>query len=355
MAFTVKEVGEVKTKSIAQQEKEVLKEHEEKVIIQAQTQDNPTPAAEPEIDEEKILNFIESKHGKKFSRLEELLQPVAPEPERLPEDVEAFLKFKKETGRSLNEFVLINRDLDKLDPEAALREYYAIQNPELDEDEIDFMLDDFRETDIDDEVTVKKKNIRKKQEFEKAKSFFKSQAEKYKAPLESRDPVMNEEQRAEYEAFKEYIAKSKNEKEAAQRKSEWFQKKTDEVFSENFKGFEFKISEDKSAVFSPAEKSVLKQNQLSINNFVKKFLNQEGLIEDASGYHKALAVAMNADQFAKHFYELGAAEAIENTAKKDKNINFGLRTTPSSMQKGGFKVSEVEPSSGNRLVIRANK
>jgi hypothetical protein len=37
-------------------------------------------------------------------------------------------------------------------------------------------------------------------------------------------------------------------------------------------------------------------------------LNEDGLIEDAVGYHKALAVAMNPEKFAKFFYEQGKAE-----------------------------------------------
>lgn len=353
MEFKVKDAGDAIVKSKQDQEREIIRLHEEKTNTDSD-QHQAANSADPiiEIDEEKILNFIESKHGKKFSKLEDLFQPVV-EQEKLPEDVEAFYKFKKETGRSLNDFVMINRDLDKLDQDSVLREYYAQNNPSLDAEDIDFMVNEFKENDIDDEQSLKKKNIQRKQDLDKAKSFLKQQSEKFKTPLESREPVMTESQRKEFESFQEYISKSKTEGEAIQKRSEWFQRKTEEVFSDQFKGFEFKIADDKSAVFAPGDKNTLKQNQMNINNFVGKFINKDGLIEDANGYHKALSVAMNADQFARHFYEMGTADAIEGQSKKDKNINFGMRQTPSSFNKNGLKIKESVPSTGNRVVIKS--
>ena len=165
---------------------------------------------------------------------------------------------------------------------------------------------------------------------------------------------MTEEQKKEFEAFQDYIAKSKTQKEAIERKSEWFQKKTEEVFGENFKGIEFKIAEDKTTVYSPGDKASIKNSQMNISNFLQKFMNQDGLIEDAKGYHKALAVAMNADQFAKHFYEMGAAEALENQSKKDKNIDFGTRQVPSTFIKNGLKIRETSKDSGGKLVIKSS-
>lgn len=348
MEFKVREVEGNPQKSNQELERELLKSKE----LESQTP--PPPVEEVELSEDKVLEFIEKKHGKKFSKIEELFQPAAADPEKLPEDVEAFLKYKKETGRSLNDFIMINRDLDKLDPDAVLKDFYSSKNPGLTEDEIQFMVNENKaDDDIDDENTIKRKSIQRKKELEQAKGYLREQSEKFKAPLESREPAMNEEQKREFQAFQEYIAKSKTETEAIQRKSEWFQKKTDEVFSNQFKGFEFKIAEDKSAVFNPGDTQTLKQNQSQISNFLKKFTNPDGLIEDATGYHKALSVAMNADQFAKHFYELGVAEAVESQSKKDKNINFGMRQTPQTFNKGGLKIREVSEGGNGKLVIKS--
>ena len=38
-------------------------------------------------------------------------------------------------------------------------------------------------------------------------------------------------------------------------------------------------------------------------NFVKKFI--DGVINNAEGYHRSLAIAMNPEKFAKFFYEQG--------------------------------------------------
>lgn len=347
MEFKVREVEGNPQKSNQELERELIRNKE----AEQQKQQQPE---ETELSEDKVLEFIEKKHGRKVSKIEELFQPATAEPEKLPEDVEAFWKFKKETGRSLNDFVMINRDLDKLDPDAVLRDYYSAKNPGLTEDEIDFMVNENKaDEEVDDENSIKRKSIQRKKELEQAKGYLREQSEKFKAPLESREPVMNEEQKREFEAFQEYIAKSKTEKEAIQRRSEWFQKKTDEVFSDKFKGFEFKIAEDKAVVFTPGDAQSLKQNQSQISNFLKKFTNADGLIEDATGYHKALSVAMNADQFAKHFYEMGVAETIESQSKKDKNINFGYRQTPQNINKGGLKIREVSDTGGNKLVIKS--
>ena len=44
-------------------------------------------------------------------------------------------------------------------------------------------------------------------------------------------------------------------------------------------------------------------------------------MNDATGYHRALSIAMNPEKFAKFFYEQGLAEGVENSVKKIKNIN----------------------------------
>jgi hypothetical protein len=47
---------------------------------------------------------------------------------------------------------------------------------------------------------------------------------------------------------------------------------------------------------------------------------------------------MNADTIAKHFYEQGKADAIKDTAAKDKNINVNARQTHGQIEAGGIKV-----------------
>ncbi len=87
-----------------------------------------------------------------------------------------------------------------------------------------------------------------------------------------------------------------------------------------FKGFEFNVN-NKKLVFNPGEAAELKRLHSNPASFIGKFLDESGMIKDAAGYHKALAVAMNPERFAKYFYEQGAADAADDFMRKTKNIN----------------------------------
>ena len=48
-------------------------------------------------------------------------------------------------------------------------------------------------------------------------------------------------------------------------------------------------------------------------------------MNDATGYHKSLFTAMNADAVANHFYEQGKADGIKENISKSKNIDMNPR------------------------------
>ena len=69
------------------------------------------------------------------------------------------------------------------------------------------------------------------------------------------------------------------------------------------------ISERKSFTFKPGDSDELKSKQSNVNNFVNKYMDEEsGMMNDAKGYHKAMAVAMNLDKFAEFFYNQGMTQ-----------------------------------------------
>jgi len=119
-----------------------------------------------------------------------------------------------------------------------------------------------------------------------------------------------------------------------------FTTRTNEVFSEKFKGFEYKIG-DKRFRYNINNANEVKSKQLDINDFARKFLDEKtGALNDATGYHKSLFTAMNADAIANHFYEQGKADALKNSVAKSKNISMDPRQQHSSGQQSGptFKV-----------------
>jgi hypothetical protein len=355
MELKVRALDDVEQKSAQQIEEELLKKHEEQVSASEQVETTNVVDTSQSVDlsEDKVLDFLDKKYGRKLSSVEDLF---ASQKEELPEDVSAFLNFKKETGRGINDFVKINSDLDSLDPDQILKEYYSQKESDLDTEEIEYLIADkfSYDEDLDDEKDIKKKQIEKKKELAKAKKFLEEQKQKYKAPLESSYGSLSAEEQEALKAYKEYSAKAQSSQELEQRQAEWFLKKTDEVFNNDFKGFDFKIG-DKELKFSPGDYNELKKVQSNINNFIAKFVNNDGLIEDAKGYHKSLAVAMNPEKFAKFFYEQGIADAIEKEAKSSKNINFEVRRSPEVINKGGFKVTSIGESDGRGLRIRFKK
>jgi uncharacterized protein (DUF2164 family) len=362
MEFTVKEVAAVESKSVQEIEKELLEKHEQQLQEQSETVDTPPQDTGaqgggeiPELKEEEVLSYIGKRFGKEISSFDDLVKERE-QSEQLPEDVAAYLKYKKETGRGIKDFLKVNESFDDKDPDKLLAEYYAETQEDLDQDDINFLLrEQFGyDEDLDEESEVKRRKLAKKKELAKAKKYFEEQREKYKAPLESSGLPSSGVDQEELRSYQEYLASAKTAQDENQKRYEWFQKKTDEVFSNEFKGFEFNVG-DKSLVFTPAEAAEIKKTQSDITNFIGKYVGKDGLLEDAKGYHKALAVAMNSERFAKFFYEQGMADAVDDLSRKSKNINMDMRQAPQQVGKGGVKVAAVNQDSGSGLRIRSKK
>jgi len=355
MEIKVRALDAQEPKSVQEVEKELLDKHEQQQEErQAEPAPESAPAQEEELSEEKVLSYIGKKYGKDIKSFDELTAHRESN-EDLPEDVAAYFKYKKETGRGIEDFVKLNKDFDKMDSDSLVREYLMATEKGLDEEDIDAMMQEYSyDEELDDDSTVKKAKIAKKKMVAKAKDFFNEQKQTYGKPLESSTAGMSKEEREELEAYKQYISQSKTYEEESKRKTEWFQKKTDELFDGEFKGFEFSL-DDKKVTFSPGDASEIKKTQSNPYNFVTKFLDDNGMIKDAAGYHRSLAVAMNPERFAKFFYEQGKADAVEDISKRSKNIDMDIRRAPESMNKGGMQIRAVDKDSGRNLKIKSNK
>jgi hypothetical protein len=364
MELKVRLLDGTEEKSVAQVEQELLDKHEEQFeepvqdIVQdyVQQQDNVQDIVQqPELDEQQVLSYIEKRYNKQINSFDELMAERK-ETEALPEDVAAFMKYKKETGRGFDDFVNLKKDYDSMNPESLLKNYLSATQEGLDADDIDSLMDDYRyDEDIDDESHVKRVKIATKKAVAEAKKFFNAQKEQYKVPLESSASLVSDEEKETYESYKQYTKQAKTIEEENQRKRGWFDQKTNEVFNGEFKGFEFNV-DDRKITFNPGDSTELKKNQSTPSNFINKFLDEQGLIKDAVGYHRSLAVAMNPEKFAKFFYEQGKSDATEGTMKGIKNINMSERKTPEVIKTmDGMQVKAVNPDSGKGLKIRSIK
>jgi hypothetical protein len=313
--------------------------------------------SETELNDDQVVNYFKKKHGRELTSIDELLKTPESKESDLPEAVASFAKFHKETNRGIEDYLRLNRDLDKVDEMTLIREHRRSLDPDLTDEEIDFEIDqEFGiDSDLDAEDPEHKRILLKiKKEARQAKKLMETQKEEYYKPIESTGGVPKEELEG-YNAYKQKRDASKGDKELADRKTSVFVSETDKVFSEGFQGFEMKI-DDKVMMFKPGDANELKSLQSSPSNFINKYLDEDGVIKDAAGYHRALAFAMNDEKAAKFFYEKGAADATESGNKKLKNVNYSAINK--SFGGVGNKVSSVvsvSPKSSNSLKIKSNK
>lgn len=380
MEIKVKDLGSVDEKSMAQREEEVLEkaaaknevaeepqvsevveeatpQQTESVEAPAETTTKENTTQSSELKEEDVLSFIKNRYNKEVSSVGDLFEKKESN-EDLPEDVAAYLEYRKKTGRSFEDYSKLNRDFNAMDEKQLLREYYSATEDALDSEDIDYMMDDFSyDAEIDEESVIKKKKVAFKKEIGKAKKFFEKQKEMYKEPLESSSASISKEQQEKLEAYNKYVQDAQTYEEEAKRKRDWFLNKTEEVFHPEFKGFDFKVGEDKVITFLPSKNvSEIKRMNSDSTNFINKFLDEEtGLVSDAQGYHRALAIAQNPERFARFFYEQGQSDATTDVTKKIKNVNMSTRNAPQVAKKDGMTIRAINPSEGRGLKIRSNK
>jgi len=272
-------------------------------------------------------------------KTKEIEEPIALEKEEipdvegkvLPENIDKLINFMEETGGSVEDYVSLNRDVSKMDNVTLLREFYKNTKPHLDADDVEFLLNkNFAfDGEADDPQEVKAKQLAFKEELFNAQKHFKSSKEKYYADLKLRKQNdIPPEQREAIEHYDSY----KQQKAESEVKIERFKQQTDKVFNKDFKGFDFKVGENKYR-YKVDNPQKVKEFQYSINNWIGTHLDDKGNIKDVSGYHKSLFAAQNADKIAGHFYEQGRADAIRESAKKAKNINMDPRKDNASMPK----------------------
>jgi len=374
MEIKVKDLGLVEEKSRAEVEEQLLKKHEEKFedtpqqeqvaekvntnkpvqLEKTEPVEDKTPSLE--LNDDNVLSYIKDRYNKDINSVDELFaEKEANEP--LPDDVSAYLKYKKETGRNIQDFYNLQKDYDSMDDNSVLANYYSNTEEGLDAIDIQDIIEDkfdFDE-DIDEPKDIKKIKLAKKRELAKAKKFLNEQKDKYKIPLESSGGGLSADQQENLNAYKSYIDESKTAQEQNKKRYDYFLNKTNEVFNNEFKGFDFKVGEN-NFTYKPGTADEVKNVQKDIGNFINKYTDEKGLMSDAKGYHKALSVAMNPDKFAQYFYEQGVSNAVDNVTRKSKNINMDMRQAPQTVSKDGMKIRPVgNTDSGRGLRIRSIK
>ena len=322
-------------------------QEQEEVQPQGEVQETDTPVLE-EVTEEEVQQVEE--------QVVEAIEEAEATGKPLPENIQKLVDFMEDTGGDINDYVGLNRDLDKLDDSEILDEYFRKTKSHLSASERNFLLEEkfgFDE-DVDEERTIKSKKIALKEQVAEAKSYLDNQKTKYYEEIKAGSKLTNEQQKA-IDFFNRYNEESEQTKNLAESSKQVFQQKTNNLFNDKFKGFDYNVG-DKNYRFNVKNVDDVKQTQGDINNFIQKYLDDKRQLKDAKGYHKSLFTAMNADAVAKHFYEQGKADAIKESVAKGKNIDVNPRGTHSAAQTGGVKYRVLgEGSDDFKFKIRKRK
>ena len=285
-------------------------------------------------------------------------EEVKPTPEpvkrdmHIPENVEKLISFMKDTGGNVEDYVTLNKDYNKYDDELLVKEYYKKTRPHLNDEEINFVMEDnFKfDEEVDEERFVRKQKLAYKEEVAKAKNFLEQMKSKYYDEIKLRPSVTNEQKKA-MDFFQRYSEEQQQITEARNK----FVNKTKNFFQEEFKGFEFSVG-DKAFRYNVSNANEMIDAQSDVSKIINKFSDNNGNITDMDGYHKAIYAARNADRLAQHFYEQGKADATKDIVAKSKNINQAPRAIPTETSlPNGWKVRAVTGVDSSKLKVKNKK
>ena len=344
-------VQEQKTDAVdANKSAETSKGVVEKVPQQQESFQTEEPVLQ-EITDEEVAEQVED--------LQEDIQEAIAEQKysgiELPENIQKVVEFMNETGGSLEDYVKLNTDYSALNEAQLIKEYYETTKPHLDKEDIEILMEDFSyDEELDEERDIRKKKIAFKEEAAKAKQHLEKLKNNYYEEIKAGSKLNPEQQKA-VEFFNRYNKEQEETTKFAENQKNVFLERTNKVFNNDFKGFDYQVG-DKKYRFNVKNAEEVKTNQSDINNFIKKFLNEKNEISDAAGYHKSLFTAMNPDAVAKHFYEQGKADAIKDSMAKAKNVNMDPRGVHETITApNGWTVRSVNGVDSSKLRVKIRK
>jgi len=312
-----------------------------------------TPILEEITDEEESTNDeapVVAEEKQKEEVIEEQ-KPIEPAPD-YPENVMDLVKFMNETGGTLDDYVRLNADYTNVDENTLLVEYYKQTKPHLSYDEIQFLMEDkfSFDNEVDEERDIKRKKLALKEEVANAKNFLTGLKDKYYKEVKLGSKLAPEQQKA-IDFFNKYTEEQKSADDLLAKQTTHFKQQTENVFNENFKGFNFEVG-DKKYRFNVKDVNKVKESQ-NLSSVFDKYVDENNLLTNASGFHKALFAASNPDAIANHFYEQGKADAVKQMSAEAKNINMDPRKTSDGyVESGGMKIKAVSGDSKSGLKIK---
>ena len=172
----------IKEEKVAEEKENVVKKPEVKEEVQEpeikeeekETQEDIPVMEEVTVDDLKEQEVVEEKVEEAIVEAETTGKPI-------PENIQKVIDFIEETGGDLNDYVNLNRDVEKMDDSEVLDEYYRNTKSHLTPEERSYLLEDSFgiNEDVDDERTIRMKKIALKEQVAEAKAHLDRQKSKY--------------------------------------------------------------------------------------------------------------------------------------------------------------------------------
>ena len=337
----VQPVDDTKTEEV--QEKVIEETTDKEEVVEQPTEENTETPVLEEITDEEVEETVEELE----EQVEEAVAEAQATGKPIPENIQKLMDFMEETGGDLNDYVKLNQDYSELEDKDLLYEYYRQSKPHLNTEEINFLMEDqfSYDEEEEDERDIRRKKLALKEQVANAKSHLDGQKSKYYDEIKAGSKLTSEQQKA-IDFFNRYNKESEATQKVAKQNTNTFTQKTEQVFNDKFKGFEYSVG-DKKYRYNVKNTDEVKATQSDINNFTKKFLDKNLALKDAKGYHKSLYTAMNADAIANHFYEQGKTDAMKDSVAKAKNVNMDPRQSHGEIEAGGMKFKVLGDNSSD--------
>ena len=327
-------------------EEATTEETKEEVV---ETEDSKVETKEEEVDEQPVLEEITDEEEtteeqdsatEEVETKEEEIKETTPSME-LPENIEKVVNFMNDTGGTLEDYVRLNVDYGKLDDSSLLTEYYKQTKPHLNSEEVSFLLEDrFKyDEEVDEARDIKRKKLAYKEAVAEAKQHLEGLKGKYYQEVKLGSRLAPEQQKA-IDFFNRYNKEQEQVKELSVKQQQHFNKETNKVFNESFKGFDFQVG-NKKYRYNVKDVSQTKDAQSDVISVFSKFVDKQNMLQNAKDYHKSLFAARNADAIANHFYEQGKADAVKQMTSEAKNINLNRKTSDGVIDTGKAKVRVI--------------
>ena len=302
-----------------------------------------------EITEEEV----DEKTVELYEKAEQAVKDQVTQGKALPENIQSLVDFMGDTGGTIEDYVRLNHDYSNVNEKVLLNEYYKQTKPHLDTEEADFLMEDnfSYDEELDEPRDIRKKKLAFKEEVAKARIELDSMKDKYYQEIKLR-PGITQDQTKATDFFNRY----KEQQEQTKTLQQDFKVQTEQIFNDEFKGFDFNLGEKKFRYQLP-NPSETGKSQLDVSNFISKYTDEKGAVTNPAGYHKALYAAMNADKIANHFYEQGKADGVKNVVSSSKNSsNDKVRqVADGNVFINGLKVKSISGLDSSKLKIKKRK